>query len=174
MKLSDIPMLLDHTCDYDVTVAWWNMDSFFANWGSPIEFCPNFQRGRVWTEEQQSRYVEYVARGGRAAKELTFATDGIIPSKVGASLVLVDGLQRITAAQKFLRNELPIFGRKLLEWEDGERISRRLHYRFNIRVIDTDRCGTLQLYLDLNSGTPHTDSELKRVRKLLEKELETK
>ena len=28
-----------------------------------LQLCPKFQRGHIWTQEQQERYIEFILRG---------------------------------------------------------------------------------------------------------------
>lgn len=70
----------------------------------------------------------------------------------------------------FMSDELPCFGRTLSGF------TGRLHLRYYAgikwRVFELQtRAEVLQYYLDMNAGgTPHTEAEIKRVRRLLEKE----
>jgi len=34
--------------------------------------CPDFQRGHVWTEQQQVKFIEYVLAGGNSGKNYLF------------------------------------------------------------------------------------------------------
>jgi hypothetical protein len=68
---------------------------------------PDFQRGHVWTEEQQIAYVEYLLKGGMSGRTFYFNK----PSWKNKDtingyddFVCVDGLQRTTAIEKFLNN----------------------------------------------------------------------
>ena len=85
------------------------------------------------------------------------------------SYVLVDGLQRLTAALAFLRSEIPAFGYLRSEYTG----TMRLHsprFRWIINNLKT-RADVLQWYLEMNTGgVVHTNSELDRVRALLEEE----
>jgi hypothetical protein len=90
---------------------------------------------------------------------------------------LVDGKQRITAVIKFLKNQMRIFpwldennqGYLFSDFKDSLRINLP-SFRFHINDLPT-YAEVLQWYLDLNEGgTPHTDEELIKVRRLLEKE----
>lgn len=66
-----------------------------------LELNPNFQRGHVWTREQQIAYVEYRLRGGKSGVDLYFNCSFWFEGKRGntgyQAYVCVDGLQRITA-----------------------------------------------------------------------------
>jgi hypothetical protein len=84
-------------------------------------------------------------------------------------MVLVDGLQRLTALIRFLNNEIPIFGNYFKDFEDNPRDSLTM-IRFNINDLQT-KAEVLQWYLDMNTGgTVHSDEEIQRVKELLEKE----
>lgn len=140
---------------------------------------PDFQRGHVWNDIQQIRYVEYLLRNGQSGRDIYFNHPGWMGNWKG-DMVCVDGLQRITAALKFAQNKLAVFGGYFLndlkvselKLESPTDIKRAiLHkFRFNIHVHDLQtEAEVIQWYLDFNSGgTPHTQEELDRVRKLLE------
>jgi len=137
-----------------------------------LQMCPDFQRGHVWTETQQSRYVEYILRGGKTARVIYFnhtqwGQGG--GKKQGAEFVCVDGLQRITAVTRFVNNEIKCFGHYFKEFEG---CIRNIHtLRFNINNLPT-KAAVLQWYLEINdTGTPHAATELKRVKELLKKEI---
>lgn len=136
-----------------------------------LDLHPDFQRGHVWTAEQRTRFVEYQLQGGEGGKVLSFNhpgwsgrnNDGKGPYQI------LDGLQRLTAAVMFIRNEVQAFGRYRKEFTGPMR--HYLGFKWRIYELQTRR-DVLQYYLDMNSGgTPHAESEIKRVRKLLEKEV---
>lgn len=135
-----------------------------------LELNPDFQRGNVWTEEQQIAFVEFYLRGGRTAKVIYFncpywnigeKEDYDIPMQC------VDGLQRITALRRFVNNEIPAFGCLYKNFEGRPRMVND-GLRFNINDLKTKK-EIIQWYLDMNiGGTIHSDSEIERVKKLLE------
>lgn len=133
-----------------------------------LEMNPEFQRGNVWTEEQQVRYMEFFLRGGRTARVIYFNTPGFSNGKQPHSdlddkIVCVDGLQRLTALLRFHNNELKVFGHYYREFEDkcAETI------RFNINDLQT-KAEVLQWYIDFNSGgTVHSEDEINRVKQML-------
>lgn len=130
-----------------------------------LQLQPDFQRGHVWTDEQCSRFMEFFIRGGESGRTIIFNHPGWMRSFEG-DFVLVDGLQRLTAALRFLNDEIPIFGSRLSEFEDKVPMSDKL-FHFSIGTLKT-REDVLQWYIDLNSGgTPHADAEIERVRGLL-------
>ena len=132
-----------------------------------LELNPDFQRGNVWTEEQQIKYVEFFLRGGRSARviyfnigEWSFDKNTDIPQ-----MVCVDGLQRLTAILRFLHNEIPVFGHFYNEFEDNIPLDHTLKFNINNLAYKKD---VLKWYLEMNSGgTVHSDSELERVRKMI-------
>jgi uncharacterized protein with ParB-like and HNH nuclease domain len=134
---------------------------------SNLQLNPDFQRGHVWTEEQQIAYVKYVLRGGKNAITLYFNQPGWDGDYKG-DFVLVDGLQRLTALLLFLNNGLKAFGHYFNEYEDKP---INIDIKLNVNNLKT-RKEVLQWYIEFNSsGVVHTKEELDRVRKLLEDEI---
>jgi uncharacterized protein with ParB-like and HNH nuclease domain len=131
-----------------------------------LQLNPDFQRGHVWTEEQQIKYIEYLLRGGKSARVIYFNQPGWMHDWKG-DFVCVDGLQRITAVIKFMNNEIPAFGYYYKDFEDKP---HNIDLLFNVNNLKT-RKEVLQWYIEFNSaGTVHTDEEINRVKKLLEAE----
>jgi len=125
---------------------------------------PDFQRGHVWTEDQQIRYIEYILRGGESGRELYFNHPGWFKDWKG-EYVCVDGLQRITAILRFLRNEIPVFGHFRKEYEDS--LPSRINFHWHVNDLQKKE-DVLIWYLEMNEGgTPHTKEELERVRGML-------
>ena len=132
-----------------------------------LQLNPDFQRGHVWTEEQQISYMEFLLRGGKSARVIYFNHPGWMKNFKG-DFVCVDGLQRLTACVKFLQNELRVFGLLYNEFED--KIPFDIDLLFNINNLKT-RKEVLQWYIEFNSGgTIHTEQEINRVKELLKKE----
>lgn len=132
-----------------------------------LQLNPDFQRGHVWTEEQQIAYVEYVLRGGQSGRDVFFNN----PSwNVRGEYVCVDGLQRITALLKFVKNEIPAFGYFYLEYEDQRILSMRYGIYWHVNNLQTKK-DVLTWYIEMNEGgTPHTKEELDKVRKMIKNE----
>ena len=83
-------------------------------------------------------------------------------------MVIVDGKQRLQALTMFLNNEIKVFDSYFKEYTDRLRIHRTL--KINVNNLTTKK-DVLQWYLEMNGGgTPHTESELSKVRKLIENE----
>jgi uncharacterized protein with ParB-like and HNH nuclease domain len=138
-----------------------------------LQLNPDFQRGHVWTREQQIAYIEYLLRGGQSGRDFYFNRIGEMHDfcNLKADFVCVDGLQRITAILAFLRNEIPVFNSYLRDFQQPLRLADVM-FSFNVNDLKT-RKDVLIWYLEMNSGgTPHTQDELLRVKKLLLQEEE--
>jgi hypothetical protein len=84
--------------------------------------------------------------------------------------VLVDGLQRLTAILKFLRNELPIFEGYFRKDYTEDRLPHQASVHIAFGEFDR-RPDILRWYLQINAGgIVHTEEELSRVRQLLAQE----
>ena len=82
--------------------------------------------------------------------------------------VCVDGLQRITAAQRFIHNEIKVFGSYFKEYEDKLRLANDATMILNVNNLKSEK-EVLQWYIDMNAGgTPHTNEEIERVKKMIE------
>lgn len=135
-----------------------------ANLG--LQLNPDFQRGHVWTEQQQIAFVEFILRGGRTTP-IQFNHPQWMNSFKG-EFVCVDGLQRLTALLRFLDNDLPVFeGNRMNDIEDLDVLLRRTDVQFRINDLKT-RADVLTWYLEMNTGgTVHTKDEISKVMRLL-------
>ena len=173
MKFKDIkPFTQDGS--YEINIGLKYLEKVLKDYDEDygLELNPDFQRGVVWTEEQQIAYVEFFIRGGKTARVIYFNCPSFNNFTGNNNpMVCVDGLQRLTALRKFLNNELKVFGGYLNDFEDKDIFLRRTdQLRFNINNLKT-RKEVLQWYLDFNSGgTVHSQEEIDRVKTLLEKE----
>jgi len=172
MDFSEIP-LFPHS-GYEIDVSF----SYVEEWvqmqlKEGLDLSPDFQRGHAWTTEQRSRFVEYILRGGEGGKVLSFNHPGWSGRNGGmreGPYQILDGLQRLTSVRMFMNNELQAFGRTLSEYTG--RTHLRFHAGLKWRIFELQsRAEVLQYYLDMNAGgTPHAETEIKRVRALLTKE----
>jgi len=143
------------------TLDEWINDKEYFN----LQLNPDFQRGHVWTEQQQVAYIEYLLKGGKSARVIYFNKPSW-GSKAHVQdnyddFVCVDGLQRLTACKKFMNNELKAFGVYLNEFEG--KLPMDVDLLFNVNDLKT-RKEVLQWYIEFNSGgTVHTDSFRKEI-----------
>lgn len=128
---------------------------------------PDFQRGHVWTKEQQIRFVEFILRGGKSGLDIYCNHPGWFRDWKG-DYVVVDGLQRITAILRFLNNEIKVFGHYRNEFEGH--IPFGIFFHWHVNDLKTKK-EVLTWYLEMNSGgTPHSEKELNKVRKMITEE----
>lgn len=171
MKFRDIPQMTQSGA-YQVNIGW----RYLPDWVEcqkeemGLQLNPLFQRGHVWTEEQQIAYVEFVLRGGKSSRIVYFNCPSwhwnVKPGEYN-DFVCVDGLQRITAVLRFMNNEVPAFGIFCKDYEDQPTINTDLIV--NINDLKTEK-EVLQWYIDLNSGgTPHSTEEIRRVKDMIER-----
>ena len=136
-----------------------------------LDLLPDFQRGHVWNKDRKVAFMEYLIRGGRYRTDIKFNMPGW-PDNPHGNMVIVDGLQRLTAITEFLEDKVPVFGNTRSQWEARDTsfgaVLCSLHsITFSINGLQT-RAEVLQWYLELNEyGTPHSSDELSRVRGLL-------
>lgn len=157
---------------YRVDVTWDLLEAHLARWQEMgLDLNPDFQREHVWTDAQRTAYVEWMLRGGESGRELHFNCPWWqrMQARRGEyrDFVIVDGKQRLEAVRRFLRDELLAFGYLRSQYVEKD-LPWDLSFSFRVCSLDT-RAKVLAWYLDFNSGgTPHTEAELARVRKLLE------
>lgn len=154
--------------NYQCNVPWnyleRSLSSMFDDIGLELE--PEFQRGHVWTVDQQIAYVEFRLSGGNSGRDILFNCPNWMRANCTGPVVCVDGLQRLTAVRKFMNDELPIFGGYTQSMIDNIRYTS-LDFIFHVNSL-TNRHDVYRWYLELNEGgTPHTEAELDKVRKLM-------
>lgn len=175
-KFRDIPQFIGtHSC-YHVNYAYrfyvLQIKDFEEDKHYNLQMNPAFQRGHIWTEEQQIAYIEYLLKGGKSGRAFYFNK----PSWNNNSniingydeFVCVDGLQRTTAIQRFINNELPIFGTLYKDYEDHMReMSQTIDVYINDLKSEKE---VLEWYIQMNDGgTPHSKEEIERVKKMINK-----
>lgn len=170
-KFKDIPQFTrdgNWQCDFDIEymVKWINEQIELSG----LQLNPIFQRGHVWTKQQQIAFLEYFFKGGKSGTVIYFNKPdwyGRVKEYSYNEYVCVDGLQRITAIQRFVNNEIPIFGTFFKEFEDRPRMKYTM--KINVNDLKTEE-EVLQWYIDMNAGgTPHTKEEIEKVKKMIEK-----
>lgn len=158
---------------YTVGVPWNDLENTLQRYEKEnyLDLNPDFQRGHVWSREQQISYVEYVLKRGNLSRNIIFNCPGWMEGFEG-QMTLIDGKQRLTAARLFMANELPVFDGVYRQdfRRQGKTIIRFpnvIEFTFYINDLQT-RAEILQFYLDLNAGgVVHSDTEIDRVRQLL-------
>jgi uncharacterized protein with ParB-like and HNH nuclease domain len=170
MKFTDIPQYTrsgSWECNFDIRGFVEQIEKWESEDG--LQLNPDFQRGHVWTEEQQISFAEFILKGGTTARVVYLNHPGWMGDFEG-EFVCVDGLQRITAVKRFIHNEIKAYGYFYKEFEGSPRMVNDL--KINVNNLK-HRKEVLQWYLEFNSGgVVHTKEELDKVRQLLEQEKE--
>ena len=174
MRFADIP---PYTPDgsYQIDVPLSHLERQLAEYQNnyQLDLDIDFQRGHVWTPDQQSAFVEHLLRRGKGSELIRFNRPGWPrqQDRIADPMVLVDGKQRLTAVLAFLRDQRPAFGHYRRQYTDQLPLTAGT-LRFMVNNLPT-RAAVLQWYLEINAGgTPHTPAELDKVRQLLQMEKE--
>jgi hypothetical protein len=167
MKFEDIKQVPSDR--YAVTIHWERIQAQLNEWAEcfTVDLDPPYQRGHVWSSDQQSAYIEFILQGGRSGRDIYFNCYGWDTSFDGP-ITLVDGKQRLTAVLCFLENKVKAFGHYFDEYEDK---LHHLTHAFIVHVNNLDNKGVLEWYIFLNSGIAHTSEEIEKVKKMI-KELD--
>lgn len=156
--------------------TWSRLERALADMGEDyggLELAPDFQRGHVWSEAQQTHFIENCLRG--VVSSDSYALQFNCPNfdidqpegDVPAGLQCLDGLQRYTAITRFVRGEIKAFGVLASELEGTKFSPKRMHVKINMHTYSW-RADLLEHYLSLNAGgTPHSATEIERVQRLL-------
>lgn len=177
VRLADIPRFIPGG-HYAVDVHFGYMNEWINGHlrDMDVDLDPDYQRGHVWTDEQRTKYVEFMLRGGESSNIIHWNHPSWMciydPRRTDLpnALSIVDGKQRVTAVLRFMRNELPAFGHYYEEFEDAKPYTGLGGPRLRMCVNNlSSRRDLLTWYLQLNDGgTVHSREELDRVRGLLE------
>lgn len=152
-----------------------SLESLARDYGG-IDLTPDFQRGHVWTQLQQVRYIESVYRGTVSSSSMLIQFNaphwenwdyqGDLPRQMQC----IDGLQRLTAVRAFMADKIRAFGYLASELKGTPYDPYRpnaIMLKIAVHTFQT-RVELLQYYLDVNSGgTPHAPGEIERVQGLL-------
>lgn len=171
VSVKDVPQYTskgDWECDYSFRDFTLKIEQMIKE--DNLQLNPDFQRGRVWTEQQQIAFVEHIISGGGNGRVVYLNNPdwGHFEGKKGyLDSVCVDGLQRITAILRFVKGEIKAHG----YYHDEYSNFRTFHgMKININNLQSKK-EVLKWYLEMNGGgTPHTEEELGRVKQLLEME----
>lgn len=140
-----------------------------------FELNPDFQRGHVWTKQQQQHYIENVLKGVVSSSGFVIQlncpnwdSDKVI-TNLPIGFQCIDGLQRYTAVQEFLSGNIKPFGLSPSDLDISSYSMKGISYRFRVAVHTfSTKADLLNHYLALNTGgTPHSEVEIERVRKML-------
>lgn len=134
-----------------------------------LNMSPDYQRGKVWTQEQKAYYMGFILEGG---KTLPLIIN--VPSDTEAYAEIVDGKQRLTAIQEWLNGKFAATlhdGTEVYLSDFKDDVSLRLlntSVRIKFGLVKLSRREVLEYYLRFNTGgSIHTEDEIEKVRELL-------
>lgn len=169
MKWNEIPKFKEFGMYNPINMGFISYVEFIENEikENNLKMNPDFQRGHIWTEEQQIKYVEFFLRGGKSGRDFYFNWN-----QDTDEYVCVDGLQRTTALKRFVDGEIEVFGQYFKEFEFTKREAGGQpfpEYAVNIYQNNlSSKKEVLEWYVDMNAGgTPHTNEEIERVKKMI-------
>ena len=140
MKYSDIPQLT-RSGTYQVNVPLNHIKAAIDDYiDSGLQMNPDFQRGHIWTREQQIAFVEFLLRGGKSSRTIYFNCPwwlGNSKTNSYSDFVIVDGLQRITAVLAFMNDEIPAFGIYHKDYEG--KVPLGIDLIFNVNDLKTKK-----------------------------------
>lgn len=156
---------------YRIDVALSYINDCLEQWnrpdmGNPLILNPEWQRGHVWTEDQQIKFMEFMLMGGTTGMEIYFNCS-TWNSNYSTPTYCVDGLQRLNAAVRFMNNEIPAFGSRYKDY--GGKLRSLTHNRFSFNMLCLkNKRELLNLYIMFNSGgVVHKPDEINRIKKML-------
>jgi hypothetical protein len=171
-RFKDIPKMTswgnyktDMSIDYVV-------DHILGDWVDThgLDLNPDFQRVHRWKRKDQTRWLEFILKGGQSGNHLFFNHPYWMDFTRDDDFVIVDGKQRLEACRAFIMNEVRVFGSYYREYKD------RIPFMECCLAIHVNNLKTrkevLKWYLDLNEGgVRHTRTELAKVRELYDIEV---
>ena len=150
----DIPYLLDTIKKYQEQYG--------------LDLNPDFQRGHRWKPKQRVLFLEYWLSGGVVNPIYLNWPENMDKKKGYSDFVIVDGLQRLTTFMMFANDEISVFGG--IKYCDFENPMRMPSIPISKNHLSTKK-EVLKWYYFMNSGgTPHSQIELDRVKKMIETE----
>ena len=140
-----------------------------------VELNPDFQRGHIWSEHQQTKFIEGMLKNTVSESSLTIHFNnpyyrGYEPKNTDLpnGFQCIDGLQRLTAILKYLNGELYPFGYDVNFFNTQYEYSGSYLYIYIAMYSYEKKKDLLEHYLAINEGkTVHTDEELNRVKGMI-------
>lgn len=163
-----------YECDSDWTFIAKQFKYWEDDYGS-LDMNPDFQRGHVWTKEQQLHFIENCLRGVVSSSGFVIQMNcpnwdsDKVKTDLPKGFQCIDGLQRYTAVQEFLNGNIKPFGLTVDDLHYSS-FMIKTSYRFRVAVHTfTKKKDLLDHYLAINTGgTPHSAAEIERVKAMRE------
>ena len=136
-----------------------------------IDFEPDYQRGRVWTAEDQGRLLESIFMGAEIGKFVFRVRSTCETIEDGLNYEIIDGKQRLLTLLDFYAGRFPYQG---VFFNDLDPVDQRTFKDTSVCIADVEnytRDDILKIFLLLNrGGRPVSDDVIRHAEELLEKE----
>lgn len=143
------------------------LDGFMGEVLNGLDASPDYQRGYVWTEEDQQRYLDSLVYGRDLGRFI------IVKREYPFARQVLDGKQRINCLELFFRSEIPWRGRYFDEMNkaDASDLRSRTIQVAYLREGSYTRADLLRIFLEVNQGgVPQSPVHLRHVEELLKQE----
>lgn len=144
-----------------------SLQSLVAQVFQGLEDAPDFQRGYVWTDEDQQRYLDTLMHGRDLGRFI------LVERKYPLQTLVLDGKQRLNCLRLFYTSELAWRGVYWHELSRKDRIqaTERLVQVATLKEDSYTRAELLRVFLEVNAGgVPQSPEHLAHVQALLEQE----
>jgi len=167
-----------YTAHFRVDTAIASLEKISLDYGAPLDLNPDFQRGHVWTQNQQEEFILAMFRKVLPENAMVIQFNcrnwNTFDKETGKEdlpkgFQCLDGLQRLTAMDRFLKNEISVKGIYASDLAGSKYSMKRPFYQFRVNVFAYEtKKEVLEHYLAFNSGgTVHPESEIQRIRSML-------
>ena len=122
-------------------------------------FLPTWQRGAVWSQDQQVKLIESLWYGLNVGT-YTFNRPGRGRGGPHDNL-LIDGQQRLFSLQRYLENAFPVLGAYWRDVTDADRRGFEMTRHFHCYITDSTDEAYLREYYNMTNfgGVAHKESE---------------
>ena len=157
MKYSDIPQLT-RSGTYQVNVPLSHIKSAIDDYiNDGLQMNPDFQRGHIWTREQQIAFVEFLLRGGKSSKIIYFNCPWWLGNSKANSyndFVIVDHfIMFYNIALKKMSEKINVQMAKSISLKN---VFEQLGYKFSNRISQKE----FRLFLNKRSSSGQFDTIL--------------
>ena len=145
-----------------------SLDSIIHESIRGLDVAPDYQRGYVWSDDDEQRLLDSVVQGRELGRFIL--VERAYPNRP----YVLDGKQRLNCLTRFIKSELAWRG---IYWHELDRLDRgAIEGRFiqvaRLKEVNHSRADFLRIFLEVNAGgVPQTVEHLASVQQLLDAEL---